>query len=788
MPRLHRTATFLILSLLVAGSSYAQELSIIPVPVYLDSRYLGEIDVMAGPADEVSFVPGKLVALVAERVIERVVTDASRLFPGDRRVSPAELAPLGLSATFDWDELALIVEIPPLIRRPERISLSGTRAAPVGTAVAPADISVIANLDLWSRYTYESRLFDLAFTPEIAASIYTVVLEAEGGFRLGDEPLFLNYARVSRDLPFLGYRAQAGDLTWRATELAGVSRVTGISLFREDSMGDAGGGVDEVLERVFLPERSALEIYLNDSRLQRRELGPGNYEIAGVPLGNGRNTIVITWEGEDGLREVEIVVPYDGDLLDERELDAGLALGVADRTIERPLIASYQRYGLTDRLTIGLRQGAEVLDFQIDAGAEILLASLAGTFVFEPSVGIGPANRLRLVLPLRYQYLDTRPSSYLNFGLSAAYSSLTGLESNDNSSVSASGYISLALPEGFSVTPRLGYTYGLLDASHVVDVRAGLRKSIRGGSSVSADVGLLYDSEFSFRATVTYSASFPQRQQNLYLQQNLQAQEFTGYWSRYAGDRARDFDFSASAKVPVDFEEVLTASGQAGYVNRYLRADLSHGLAGVVATSDFRNSTTASAQSALVVADGEFGVSLPVSDSFVIVVPGAEFDAIPVEVSRGGGRTDLMLTGGSGVLPGLRSYTPVGIVVEPVELRLGVENELRFVATPSYRSGTVIRPAPQREVYAGGILLDARGEPAAYQLGSWTRRGSDDANAAESDGEFFTDAEGYFEVYGLTPGTYDLRLNAGLGLEYVLVIPEDAFEYVDADELRPEGQ
>ncbi|HKJ85292.1 MAG TPA: hypothetical protein VKA06_04415, partial [Spirochaetia bacterium] len=261
---------FLILSLLASGSIWAQEQSLIPVPVYLDSRYLGEIDVMAGPADEVSLVPGELIALIADRIVERVVVDAERLFSGEGRVSPAELAPLGLRATFDWDELALIVEIPPLIRRPERISLAGTRSVPVGTAIAPADISVIANLDLWSRYTYESQLFELAFTPELAASIYTVVLEAEGGVRLGTEPLFLNYARVSRDLPILGYRAQAGDLTWRATELSGVSRITGISLFREESMGDASGGVDEVLERVFLPERSALEVYLNESRLQRR--------------------------------------------------------------------------------------------------------------------------------------------------------------------------------------------------------------------------------------------------------------------------------------------------------------------------------------------------------------------------------------------------------------------------------------------------------------------------------------------------------------------------------------
>ncbi|MFW5685709.1 MAG: hypothetical protein ACOC0O_03555, partial [Spirochaetota bacterium] len=523
---------------LVAWSQDVLDSTLIPVPLFLrmdDGRgeYLGEVEALISEDGDVSIVPNDLLSLVAEDLRIEVLDRAAELFD-DGDVAPlGDLDAIGITVAFDWDELSLLAVIPPNARRPERISLVGRRPVPIGTPVAPEVFSLIANLDLWTRLAYETALFEYAVTPEIAVNIYTVALEAHGGVQSGDEPLFLDYARATWDIPTIGYRLQGGDLTWRTTDLVGVRSVLGVSFFRARSLGRALDPPERVLADIFLPMRSDVDIFLNESRLARRTLDAGNYELGEVPLLDGVNTVVAVWEGEDGPQEIELILPHDRNLLDAGVLDAGLAAGVAERDFARPIVMAYQRYGVTPAFTLGMRQGVELLDLQVDVGLQALLATQVGTFGLEPDVGIGPGERILVDVPLSYSFLDPRPDSYLSFGITGAFRSLTtGAGGADSTRVSGSGYVSFALPEGFSITPRASYVYGLENGSHDVQVRAGLRKSIRGGAAVSADAGFSFNGETSFTATVTYSASFPEHRQNLFLQQNLATQEFTAHWSR----------------------------------------------------------------------------------------------------------------------------------------------------------------------------------------------------------------------------------------------------------------
>ncbi|MFW5687968.1 MAG: hypothetical protein ACOC1U_00230, partial [Spirochaetota bacterium] len=216
-----------------------------------------------------------------------------------------------------------------------------------------------------------------------------------------------------------------------------------------------------------------------------------------------------------------------------------------------------------------------------------------------------------------------------------------------------------------------------------------------------------------------------------------------------------------------------------GYVNPYVRGSLSHSLSGVAAEGDLLNRTTLGLQSALVVAGEEVGVTLPVLDSFVIVAPGAGLDEMPLSISRDGARADLELDEGIAILSSLSSYSPLGIEIEPSEVVFGMdERELRYVVTPTYRSGTVVRPVLERRVYVGGVLLDEDAEPVPYALGRWER---------ETDGgEFFTDDDGYFEIYSLPPGEYVLSLITHPDLRYRFRVPDDADEYLDLNELNPQ--
>ncbi|MFW5689193.1 MAG: hypothetical protein ACOC1U_06410, partial [Spirochaetota bacterium] len=759
-----------------------------------DSVYLGEADVVLEDDESVSVIPSQLIALIEDALLPRVVNDARAVFSSDRPVAPEAFATLGITVRFDWESLALDLSIPPLILRPQRIAFSSVARERTGRVVEPAPFSLIANLDLWSRYSWETAGFEASATPELAANLSGVALEAQGGVRTGGDPFFLDHVRLTYDIPELGYRAEAGDLTWRTTELAGVTGVTGLSLFREESVPARGFPEDEpngertmpeaapdVLHSFYLAEGSEVRVTLNENELYRRDLPPGNYEVTGLLLGDGLNTVVISWEVDGEVREVEIVLPYDTRLLDAGTLDAGVAMGVANRSVVRPLIVSYQRYGLTPWLTLGLREGVEMLDFQLDAGAEITMATPIGTISLEPSFALGPLARFLVDVPLRYSFLDTSPSSYLNFGVSASYRSLTAADaSTAEQAVSGSAYVSFALPEGFSVTPRVSHRYSIADATHRFEARGSLRKSIRGGSALSAEVGFVWDGAPSFLATVSYSAAFPDLQQNLLVQQNLNSQELFAYWSRYPGSAARDLDYSITARVPIDTAEISSLSARVGYNDPAFRAQVGHTLTGAPASGVVRNASTLALRSALVTAGGLFAVSRPVADSFALVVPGTSLESVPLVVDRRGGVSGIAVSGGAGVVGGLRAWTPANVDVETQEMVLGLdESDLQYLVTPTYRSGTVIVVETPPNIFAGGTLVDRAGKPIAFALGAWTGPG-------DSSGEFFTDADGYFELYGLTVGEYELIVPARPELRFALTIPEGAREFVDLGELRGE--
>ena len=555
--------------------------------------------------------------------------------------------------------------------------------------------------------------------------------------------------------------------------------MTGLSLFREDSLGDAAVVPEDVLTSIYLPEGATVRLTVNESRRYEREHPPGNYEISDVPFGDGLNVVTVSWEDSDGPHQVEVVVPHDGGLLSRGELDAGLAIGVANRTVGKPLVSSYQRYGLGSNLTVGLREGVELLEFQLEAGAEAMLATRAGTFVVDPSFGLGPESRMLIDVPLRYYYLDPRPSRYLSFGVSGSYRELTAADgATTATTITASAYTNFVLGSGFSFTPTVTNTYSLSEGTNQITARASLRKSIRGGSALSANVGIRYDGEPSLLATVTYSAAFPEAQQNLFVQQNLNTQELFAVWNRYPGDREQDLDFNVSANVPIDTSEVAGSSAQIGYTHPRFRSSVGHRLSGVIDSGNLTNATTVAFQSALTFADGVTAVSRPVNDSFITVVPEGALADVPLAVSRGGARAERTVLGGTTILPGVSSYTPTGVTVELQEMILGLdERTLRYAVTPRFRSGTVIRVDAPRSIYAGGVLLGDDDKPVVHELGAWSGH-------QEASGEFFTDDGGYFEVYGLEPGEYTLTVGSGLICQ--IRIPADADGFVDLGDIQVE--
>lgn len=775
----NRVAIVVLLLLSTRIGAQESEAEATLVPLLIGGDYLGEIAVRFTAEDTPLVRTSALLNSLRDYLTDSIVENVETVYAQPAWAPLDDLSNLGFLVEFDWEELAVVVGIPPASQRPERISLRGVSRAPRGTPVEPARFSLIANLDLWARYRYEAAQLDLSATPDLAFNVLGSVVELKGGLRTTAPIAFLDHARFTLDFLSLSYRLEAGDLTFSNTRLTGLGGITGVSFSRHPPLlpsQDPGSGF---VQAVTLDSDSDVAIYLNESRVRSETLEAGNYEFFSFPIVQGLNTIVVEWTDSEGVRAVELVVPADPALLAAGEFDSGVVFGVADRDIRRPVLAAYQSLGITDTLTIGLREGVEFLGTQFDVGFMAGFATLGGTLRFEPDVLVGPAGRVVVDIPVSYRFLDSRPSSYRSIGVTGGYSFARADSAAEPVSTGyGSAFINLAFADGFSLTPRVFYSYAPAGRGHLLQLRAGLRKSIRGGSSLNADVGFLYDQGPQFTATVSYSASFPERRQNLFLQQDLDAQKFTGYWSRYAGDEAEDIDLNLSGSIPVSFDEQMTVSGQIGFINPFLRMSANHGFTGVVNAGEYANATSARVQSSVVAAGGSVGLTTPVSDSFVLVVPGESTAAIPLRVNRSASSTAMDLLGEVGVIPGVTSHSVSEIWVEPLEVVPGAdERDLQYHVIPAYRSGTVIRVDVEQRVYVGGLLLDSREAVLDYALGTWSRVGTDES------GEFFTDANGYFEIYNLLPGSYSLSLPQRPDLFFLFEVPAGSSEFLDLQDV-----
>ncbi len=789
-----RTAIALLLIFLGGPSLAAQNGETeISLPLIVDGREISEISTRITAEEELLLDPFELYERIESRLEPGYETRLAS-FEAGAFVGIEDLRALGLDIAFDLEELAVLVSIPPELRRVELISFRSRPQELRGTDVYPARFSAILNLGTGLRYSYAPDSLTASATLEPAVNVYGVAVESRGSVQTGVQPFDFDYARATYDLPELGYRIQGGDLPWRETNLAGVTGIAGMSLARLSMFRERTPGDRILVDNIFLPRDGELLIYLNDRLVRRSVVSAGTYRLNGLGLASGINTIRVVWDGEDGRQEVELVVPSDSRLLGSGEFEAGLALGIANRDIERPVVSAYERIGVGDYVTLGLRQGIEAIDFQLDLGFEAIAATRFGAFSLDADIGTGPGERLLISLPLRYTYHDPRLPTFRNIDLTAGWERLVNEAGEpEREQISADASASLALGSGLSLSPRLAYSYELVESRQRVDGRMSLRTSAGSGTSVRVDTGIGYDEDISFVASVTVSSAFPEQRQNLFLQQNVVTQEFAGFWTRYADESVDPYDFNAALQVPIDTERVATVSAGAGYRNPAVQASLGHSVNFVPAGGDMRNTSSFGLQTGAVYAGGAFALTRPVGDSFVIISTADHVSDSTFRIERGGGpERDLLIQDESVFYGGVRSHTAQQIDFAMDEFDPSIDtDELSYVIRPTYRSGIHLIVDPIRRVQARGVLLDASGEPVALTVGSASEgleSGGDTSEQEAAELSFFTDETGYFELYDLLPGSYEITVGSRPELRWAIDIESDGVQAVDTGELRPEGE
>ena len=236
-------------------------------------------------------------------------------------------------------------------------------------------------------------------------------------------------------------------------------------------------------------------------------------------------------------------------------------------------------------------------------------------------------------------------------------------------------------------------------------------------------------------------------------------------------------------------DDRATAGGSVAYYGNRAEARVAHtgGFEGVAldhftsAPTDQR--TSARVGTALVFADGAFGVSRPIrGNGFAIVEPHESIADKTVTVGTGEdvrAKSDWL---GPAVVPDVPAYTNMTIPVDVADLPVGYSlGAGAFDTYAPHKAGYKLQVGSSYSVSAYGTLLRANGEPIGLLTGV--------AQPADNPGKqvaIFTNAAGKFGAEGLAPGVWTITMaTEDAPTVFVITVPEGSNGLYKAGELRP---
>jgi hypothetical protein len=176
--------------------------------------------------------------------------------------------------------------------------------------------------------------------------------------------------------------------------------------------------------------------------------------------------------------------------------------------------------------------------------------------------------------------------------------------------------------------------------------------------------------------------------------------------------------------------------------------------------------TSLTAQSAIVFADGHFGLSTPIQDSFAIFSKDASLKKDAVYVGAEGHKIDMF---GPAVLPSVRDRMLTEVVVDIPSLPFGSKFQNMHAFQPVYFNGYLVSLHVTPSVMIMGKLLTPKGAAAKYVRGYVALVG-DTANKMR----IMSSRSGIFQLANLQPGTYVLSFGNQPYKDITIKVPDQA--------------
>jgi outer membrane usher protein len=749
------------------------------LPATLNGEDVGELNAMVEgqqlQAVDIGPILPRLQQLLSLARYEMLQTNATLT------LSPAALEAAGIQTRFDFQNLRLLLTVPGAARRAQELNLTGSPNFTAASIVRPSPFSAYLNIRGGETYTEYSQpdlhgFSDPQVDFENVFNVRNVVLQNETVVNPSPGKAWEKRdSLLVWDQPEQRLRWELGDLEYPVTSLQGFLPMAGFSLHKEDSLQPYRLTTPLGQSAFFLKEDSKVEVLVNGQTVQTLQMSAGPHQISNFPLASGVNNVVLRITDAVGRVEyINATLFYDPGLLKGGEEEFNIAAGMPSTTDPNnplyrysnlPAGSAFYRYGFSDNFTAGLN--AQATPDTQQGGGQAVWGTLLGTFSLDSGVsedrdvGFGHAERLQYqyYIPRRGRIADgvvtllgqhqspdfTLPNPFITpapqaetWNAMALYSQR--LTENWNAGVSYSRQWAGGQMQQETYQLLTGYSWRGLRVNVTVERTLGI--------SQPNGWGAFFVLTWTFSSSHSFFASYDTRSR-------LSRAE----WQYTEPETIETIDATLGVQnSPGD----TTGYGNVRYTGRRLELEVSQD-----ALSDNNSMTSVHWGTALVYADGVFGVSQPVSDSFLLLDSvGSLRDDGGIGVERQGrrflGQEDWL---GPAVLPQVTGYYPEHLFVEPLQPGADFDpqsGDLRL--EPTYHSGALVRIGQEATAYITATLVWADGKLAALQAG--TLKSSDGTTT-----EFISNRDGTVYLHGLTAGAYTATLASHPETAFTVTIP-----------------
>lgn len=588
--------------------------------------------------------------------------------------------------------------------------------------------------------------------------------------------------RAIYDFTSINSRSQVGDLTYPVRGYQIYKPLAGISLFTQSNMQGSLLTTPGNNYELNLLRPSKINVYINEKLVQVLELAAGKHDLRDFPFSSRQNELKL--EIIDDLGRTEIIndsILITNELLKPNEHSMSYTSGVpwveenGQRIYEsnKNMYSMFHRYGFSQQLTLGANFQKD--DFQSVGGLEFLFSTNVGYFSIEPFYSQNEDHSDGYAGSVRYVVEDIKNKEKRNkvtsFELRSESPTFSRLGVREPSNLSALKFQTLhtrTLSEKSNLNLNFTYDLNRQTQDNITD-----SYSLGVGTSYRWVDGLT--TNFNFRHSRS-SNGLEEISLLLFLvwSQPKEHQFVTVSSETASGNSRADWTYQPHPGVEgsrsrLNVQSRPSGSGYGGdyeYTANRSRFSAAHQVEVIKPNSNDPSAVkgksihTTNLQwgVALVFAGGNFEITRPVFDSFVIFDPlkNVKNETIQINPQKDGvyyGESDEL---GSAVLPELPSYSVSNIIIKQKTQTKGTSlPKDHFTLRPTYHSGYSISVGTDATVYLKTRLLNPDGSPGSMLSGKATYL--DDLSVEPV--TVFTNKSGLLRSEGFRQGRFKLEIS-----------------------------